>query len=654
LIRGARGARAAHFTLALALALITSSGVVRATPSKATGDAPGDSAEVSQELEAGRFRFCSEESYRLFSEDKDAICPHLDSLIVPCKGLAHACRVQSWEDYLKEDEAVEEKPLLWRLFSGVGQFFGPVLEALFWLALAAGALLLLRTLLKTLSSRKEEPRAESERELDREAAAIPPESLSSAELLVRAELLWAEGARRAALHLCYGAAVRGLAERGVVAPQKSRTTGEYLRALRKLDASPTLAPQGFDPREASALLLELDRARFKSEPEATFLARILPRVRRLASLTQLAGLLLVFFVGCDQTSLPEAPNHPTGPRGFALAESLIRRHTGNLTKRVRQVTNLSANIPTIISLGANLRDLEWENLERYVDQGGHLIVIGPTPQMAHVFELEMEPLPCEHPPTFEGLTVRPLRVLEGLSGMAGDINLTSCGTFPFAAAHFHGRGLLTVIGDPALFENTSLITADNAQLALGLLGDLGSRVELLGPLTGRGALNPLQSISRSGLMPWLLHLLVLLGLFLWAKGKGFGRRIDAPLPKRRSFLLHAEALAATYRRRGALAQALSQYAELTAHLLLRRSEGGRDEARSLSSGVSHHPREALELRRAMTLARNAGQLGQTPPQLLTHFRELQRMNHRVLSEDTQGRRPTIVPKKITQEESKRK
>lgn len=631
--------RCVRYALGLGFVLAVSS--ARAQPEAAPD--PYLHEVLDAELASGTYAFCTGQNYRLWQEDKDSLCDKTDKLSALCPGLSAACKRASWEDVFAEREA-EQAPSWTKWLPRIGELGASLIQVTFWLTLGAGLLLVLRILLKNLSRRVklEDDTPRRPHEAPATIELIP--SQSPQELLVLARQESADGQHHRALHLAYAALVRHLILRYRLRARASTTSREYLRELTQLSDSGA-------ERDA---LIDLDRHRFQRQLDADTTRTLIRLVTKVIQrLPHAATLLLCLLVtSCKDPELPQAPHDPSAPRGLSLFEALLEEQATSLTRRIRPVTDLPESTSTVIAVGASLRPLEWATLRDFVERGGHLVVSGIPAGFGEAFGLSLETAACSKPPSYAGLDVVPVRVLDGMRGLSGDIMLSSCESVPFAAARFHGRGLLTLIGDSGLLENGSLLYAHNVDFVFELLGDLSGHVELLGPLTGQGAQNPLESVLRAGLGPWLAHLLLLLGLYGWARGRRFGPAHDPPEKKRRSFSEHAAALAATYQKREALGAALQHYAWLTTQLLKRRSASLSEDERSLTHGLGLSDTQSAELRRALGLAKNAGQLGAGPRELIDSFRRLQLINHRarrhrgamgMAMTDTQTRRRTLRP-----------
>jgi hypothetical protein len=122
-----------------------------------------------------------------------------------------------------------------------------------------------------------------------------------------------------------------------------------------------------------------------------------------------------------------------------------------------------------------------------------------------------------------------------------------------------GLGAVVAVADWRFATNASLAIDDNAALAASLVAPRGVTVELVGYWTGSGSELPVQALSRSGLLPWFLHVLALGFVFALYKGSPFGSRREPVALTRRAFAEHAVALGDAYSRTRASRLALANF-----------------------------------------------------------------------------------------------
>jgi len=87
----------------------------------------------------------------------------------------------------------------------------------------------------------------------------------------------------------------------------------------------------------------------------------------------------------------------------------------------------------------------------------------------------------------------------------------------------------------------------------------GRKIEIAGELTGLVSKDPITSVKRGRLAPFLLQLGLLILLFFVYKGAHFGRPIDPAALTRRRFAEHARAVGLMYGRKRAGRHALELY-----------------------------------------------------------------------------------------------
>jgi len=584
---------------------------------------PSAQAEARARLGSGRYRFCTDEAYRLWQEDKDRLCGRSGNVAAGCAGLAAACARPAWDEKIDDHEA--SPSWLTKLAALLGAEGGELVRALFWLLLAGGAVYLLVRLVRVLRVSQVAEEKAPKSPAPAAAEELDPGDQAPGALLERATHYLDSGDARRALHFVYAALLAGLSRAGKVRLHKASTTGDYRRALRRAEGD----------QSAGSLLWELDLSRFRHAVDSDGARDLLLRVREL--LTRLSPLLLLLtLLGCSEMARPEGPLEPTAPRGFGLFEELAKRQATSFNKRLRRVTELPEGTSAVVLLAPHLRDLEWEILQRYVTNGGHLIAAGHMEGLDATFGLDTGDVACTGPLGVVGLETiapdTPTTSLHALGAQASDAILASCGQVDFARVHVYGDGRITLVGDERIFDNTSLSLAQNASFVMALVAGEPGHMEFIGPWTGTGAVHPLESIARSSVGPWLLHLLAVLTLLAWSRGRRFGTPQVQELTKRRSLVLHARALAGHYRQQGDVGAALARYAAWAVALLGRRSGSSTRDLRALSlalvEGRGHKQRErvtAEELHQILLRARAGAELGGDKAKLMRAYRVLRGM-----------------------------
>lgn len=576
--------------------------------------------EVKTLLRDEGYRFCTDPDYRLFEAEKADICPKLPTLEDRCPKLAAACARPPWEADLQLDTG--DSWFDWSFLSFDTSPLAALFKLIFWTALGIGAFLLLRALIRQARKWQEEQALEQ-----KYAPAVLLETPSEDAEELRSQVLFQMARSELdqsniteSLHLTYRAIIRALSDAEWVKPHRSKTSGDYLRHLRKIESADTNLPVS----EVKAHLLKLDRERFGTGARRDSAQELLDRAIELSlRLTQVGAFLLGFLaLGCDFSNVPEPPHQQNAPRGGQLFEDLMRSRAGSVTRRMERVTEVSEGTTTIVSMDAPLRKLEWSTLEDWTARGGHLVVASPNPEFSSIFDMKTSTQECSAPLLAPNLSLVTFGGTRHLLGDPSSTTLAHCGKLPFAQARAYGDGWLTVIADASFFDNIHLTAADNATLALHLVGYLGEEVEYLGPFTGQGAQHPLQSVARAGFGFWVLHVLLLGILYAWSQGKRFGTPLDPPEEKRRAFSEHARALSLKYEQAGASGWALRSYAEWVLDTLRRRAPSTRGDLKSLTRAVSSSPEEATRLLQALTTARRADELGETRKEHISTFLRL--------------------------------
>jgi hypothetical protein len=145
--------------------------------------------------------------------------------------------------------------------------------------------------------------------------------------------------------------------------------------------------------------------------------------------------------------------------------------------------------------------------------------------------------------------------------------------------------------------------------------------------------HPLESIARSSVGPWLLHLLAVLALLAWSRGRRFGTPAPAGPSSRRSLLEHVHALAGHYQKQGDVGAALSRYSSWAVALLGKRSGSSQSDLRALSlalagkrsAGSDEQAESPADLHQILLRARAAAELGGDKAKLMRAYRTLRRM-----------------------------
>lgn len=379
-------------------------------------------------------------------------------------------------------------------------------------------------------------------------------------LLARAEHHARQGRLDAAVADGHAALIRRLAERGRIRLHPSRTNGDHVRDLR--DDAPLYEP-------ARQVMRVVERVQFGHAPvtreEA---AALLGRVR--AMLGALAGVLLLGLttLACSPTPERDYPwSH--SPSGMAGVLSMMRGHGLEVEYRVQSLEVLRPTEATPVVLdGVELGDQEWSALLRHVEGGGRVVLATrePLPASLGIGWAKRQPGALTSTMTDRGLerTV----IVPGTEGLVARddalVLLAGPGGTAYGLRLAHGDGELVVLADSHLLTNAGLAVADNGAWLVEMLTSTETRLQLVDggvrSMSGEGASDPFDAISRGHLTPVVLQgLLLVLLLYLW-RGVHFGRPRDPPPRSRRRFTEHVQALADHYARAEARRHALRLYA----------------------------------------------------------------------------------------------
>lgn len=581
-------------------------------------------SELRDHLAKPVYRFCQDKDYRLFRDEKTAFCSDLNAYGNRCPGLRSACTRPAWEEDF--ESGPDKKTADWWNFDA--PWLAVLVKAIFWLSMGLGIVLIFVALRRQLGGLPQNERSARGRpDLFSPPILTELEDLSVDQLMDLARTRLSEGRIQETLHLSYRATVGRLGILGWVKPHRSSTSGDYLLSLR--NNSPQ-GPLGDELKDSAAVafeahLLELDQARFGAAPGPEPTRRLLDRTRELATKgTQILAILCTIGLGgCHTKGSPEPPQAKGAPRGYQLFFDLLDARAQSITRQTLPVADLNEETYTVVALAPSLKDSEWIRLKSWTNSGGHLVLIGPDLKFEQVFGLALPRIRCPREIAAPQLKLKDFSDLSAFHGEKSGETLVSCGKDPFALSQIYGEGWLTLAADARFFENASLAAADNSTLALYIVGDLEGHVEFLGPWTGTGARSPIVSLVQAGFDFWVLHLLGLGALFIWAHGRRPFVPVDEPEETRRRFVEHARALSERYRKARASGWVLERYAEWTIDRLRRRAPSGGADLRSLCRTVTQNSRAAATLREALVTGQKASELGGSPAEHQKTFRTLQ-------------------------------
>ncbi len=254
---------------------------------------------------------------------------------------------------------------------------------------------------------------------------------------------------------------------------------------------------------------------------------------------------------------PPSSSYSTDPTGAAAyAELLVR--TGYRLERLRAPLGDASLDPasTLVLLDAPPPSTEAEeDLERFVQQGGRLVLGGATGQWVRRL-FEESPRRTDDGPS----TLRPLLPVSETAGVA-EVSAAGSGGFSDAGAGVAilgdddgssvvvanlDEGRVVLLADASIVHNDRLDRADNARFALNLAGTPERAVIFIESVhgytsTGVAALPSSWKLAVSGLVAAAL-------VFMWARGRRLGppEEPGRALPPARR--LYVQAIAGTLKR----------------------------------------------------------------------------------------------------------
>jgi hypothetical protein len=541
------------------------------------------------------YRFCHEADYPLLPEER-AWCPLIGAQSEACPRLPDACAAAPVEVSRGGSTGVRswfgrqtQRGHAARGASGDGRTraapsepaarpslaMSVLAQVLFYALIAAGLVALGWVIARAVLRRRDgndEVETPAAPAADAPPAEAPQPGLvetAVARLLARAQAAAARGDFDRALADTHAALLRRLDAEGLIEIHPSRTSGDYVRALRD---RPELR------KEVRAVLRDIERVQFGAEPASRPLFQaVYDRVAQLAarslSATALSLMLAAACHGCERhergASGDAALSGDTSPSGTRAIVELLAESDILVSHRSTPVAGLGkARLTLVLLPDAEVRPEAWDEIFAWVENGGVLIDAGAgapsdrthvrpaldpgaSPQMS--VTLRYEQLAGTRP-----ITVPGEHALEILSpGPAPLLRRTSS---VYATYEERGRGIVITFADGDLFTNIALAAPDNANLLETLLGKFARPVELCDRWTGAGAVTPFESVQRAELAPFIAQLLVVAALFLLWRGVAFGAPRDVKEQSRRAFADHARALGLCYARARASEHVLGVYA----------------------------------------------------------------------------------------------
>ncbi len=514
---------------------------------------------VADVLRTRRFEFCHNPEYALTPSEKRWCELGAGKNVAACPTLAEACRRDALARQLDDEPLTFKLPQLglpWRL--------------LLWVVLGLAVGFVLFALVRRFLDRqqKDELVTEAPATAEEDAAAALARQVETdvQRLLARARAEAAAGDYRAAMSSGYAALLRQLEGAGVVRVEADQTNGDYLGMVRK--QRPALAARVAEVVEA------VEVAQFGRVPvtregfEGLWLRVTGLLAERIGSL-----LLLAVLAGGGACGQPRA-DWDHSPSGRAGVVGFLGKRGFTVRERLLSVAKLGApaksDEPTereteqlVLLPGAQVRDEDWQGIERWLERGGKSLVIAggrrELPGWIGMRVVSAGAAPVSQPIVPSDTDRKRWGDLRGvvpgtgrLDCQPGSETLLERGQAVYAAQRWRGDdeagSRVVVIADDLLLRNASLLVADNAVLLDHLLRDGGLANELAGDLTGLVASNPVESVQRGRLGPALLQLGAVLLLFFVCRGARFGRATEPQRLERRELAEHVRALGLHYAR----------------------------------------------------------------------------------------------------------
>jgi len=451
-------------------------------------------------------------------------------------------------------------------------------------------------------------------------------SLPSPELLAAARQALAEGRPAEAVLLARGAALRHLGGLGALRLHRARTDREYVRALRR---QATL--QG----DLRTVTHTIESHRWGGDPVRHEGAeRALAAAARLLAIT--AALWCLWLVPAHA----QTPSRYE-PAGDAALKGVLELHGYDVAYRLRSLMELDHQTDAVVIDLAVVSPTEeqWEHIRSWVEDGGIVMVGGwdddlPFYEIGDRVSTEADDKVRLASPFRDAGMDPPVWWAGPDFVFDGGLPIAQTEEGSVVAYADVGDGVLVGIADARLLLNGAFVAPANERflgdllyLGQSLLGwplPTPARVQLATLSTSGGAAdagsNPLSTMSRARLLPFVLQLLATWALLgLW-RGWPFAPLRDPPEEGRLNFVEHVEALGTRWAQLGASRFAASRYAALwlgrlgPAGLQLAAERAGhtaadaaalvaRIEARAASPEGENHPDDAMDMEELWTVTR---------------------------------------------------
>ncbi len=335
----------------------------------------------------------------------------------------------------------------------------------------------------------------------------------------------------------------------------------------------------------------------------------------------LALIVVTVLAGFQQSKAPQIPylstsSAPDGTLAFKLWLDQLGYDSATTSETIFDPQS-SVKIIFILQPTVVISNAEWKLLDRWVDQGGLLILAGDNFQtqtavdhfdfsivyIDQVTEMAVSSPLLAAPAITSKIPSEALWGLETTT-RADFIPLVSANGYPLMVSFEQGTGRVILSSTPKPFSNLSLKDDSNAALILNLLGFTSKKGtvwfdEWHHGFQSRGVVGPSQWLQRTPGGHAILFIVGVIFLALLLQGRGFGRPVPlAHEIHRRGPLEHVTAIANLNRKAGHGNEVLKQYHQRVKRHLGQRyridpSINDRDYAHTLAQHNASIDRDAL-------------------------------------------------------------
>lgn len=301
----------------------------------------------------------------------------------------------------------------------------------------------------------------------------------------------------------------------------------------------------------------------------------------------------------DDELNPDRSSYNMGPTGTNAMYTLFEETGIDAVRWEKPIAEIGGSegskVGTFVFIDAKRRDFtveEARDLFRWVEDGGHLVVIDrnppaplhrigrdwqisfnrivhmgddernfatrpaaplqPSESLAGVFKIQLSEYATSISTDFARPSDNGILADEGdsLAETSGGVELLSTGSRCILLEVVYGKGRVSFLADPFIVSNAGIKNLDNARLAVNLVTRRPGAVAIdeyhHGHDSEGGDL--LRYFSGTPVVPIALQLLLVLVVFLAAKSVRFGRAIPESVPSRVSKLEYVSAMAALQQR----------------------------------------------------------------------------------------------------------